>query len=295
MQTDMFQCMYCSKTFSSVSNLGHHQKTAKYCLDKQGIDTSVASNALRCEFCDKQYTTVYRLRDHQTSCSKKRETEEKTATIDRFQYQHTVEMYEMRIQLIQEKYEREIALLREQLDLQKEQLEMQKEQLDKRMEDITDIARQTKTKTTNNIVVNSTSYLNLGDTAYIKNVLEQHLDGNVLADGQRGLARMITEQLLTDENGQKKYKCTDRSRDQFEYVDPNGVLERDPKGIKLREALIESNLKDVAMTNGAGLWKQPDGSIDHERFNVLSNKVLEVANLHSDDTKFRRELSVLLS
>ena len=106
---------------------------------------------------------------------------------------------------------------------------------------------------------------------------------------------MLTHHFLTDENGQKKYKCTDRSRHQFEYVDPNGNIERDPKGAKLRDALIESNLQEVAMEHGEEVWKQPDGSIDYERFNVLNDKVLEVANLRQDDSKFRSELSVLLS
>ena len=200
--------------------------------------------------------------------------------------EHTLEMYEMRLKHMEEKLndkESEIALLREQLE--------------KRMDDITDIARQAKSKTTttNNISIQSTAVLDLRDTRTIQDVLERHLDGNVLSQGQKGLARMLCNHFLTDEQGNKKYKCTDRSRHQFEYVAPSGAVEKDPRGSKLRDALVESKIEDLAMANGEELWTGQDGTIDHQRMDVFMDKVLEVANLRSDDTKFRSELSTLMS
>lgn len=272
---NMFTCEHCETVFSTQGALVHHQKSALYCLQKQGI---TAPNVdLMCPHCDKTYSTSYRLRQHVTTCNAKRSSDDDCARL--------TELYELKLQAKDELVKK-----------QQEEIDYLKSELSKRVDDLTDIAKQTKTKTstTNNIVVNS-STLNLNDTSHIHSILQTHLDGNVLADGQRGLARMIKDQLLTDSQGQKKYKCTDRSRQQFEFIAPDGSVERDAKGSKLRDALVESHIKRVAMDHGEQLWKRADGSVDHARCDVFYDKVMEVALLNDDDTKFRSELSVLLS
>lgn len=278
-------CEHCQTSFSSQSNLRLHLRTAKYCKQLRQSDNQDSVN--ECDYCKKTYSTPNYLQDHMRRCGEKRKYEEDTHQL------RVKEMYETKLR----EKDIEIAYLKEQLGKCEEKLEKCEEKLEKRIDDITDIARQTKTKTNhnNNIIINANTTLDLRDTKHINQILEQHLDGNVLVQGQRGLARMITERLLTDENGNRRYRCTDRSRDQFEYTDPNGHVERDANGNKLRDALVESNLKEVAMAHGEEMWKRKDGSIDYERFGVLNDKVLEVANLHSDDTKFRRELSTILS
>lgn len=196
-----------------------------------------------------------------------------------------VRMMEENMAKERERYEREISILREQLE--------------KRIDDITDIARQTKVKTshthTNNNIMISTTSLDLHDIPTLKSVLLQHLDIDVLAQGQKGVARMLKNHFLTDDQGNKKYKCTDANRGNFEFVDPNGHVEKDPKGAKLREALVQSDIKEVAFNRGEEWWKKEDGSTDMLRFDSLNENVKEVADIGKDDTKFRNELSVLMS
>ena len=64
---------------------------------------------------------------------------------------------------------------------------------------------------------------------------------------------------------------------------------------KLREALVKSNISDIAYHRGDMWWKKEDGSTDMNKFESLSGPVQEVAMIANDDTKLRSELSVLMS
>jgi len=59
----MFNCEFCESTFSSKNSLNHHQKTAKYCLQKQSVDINFT-----CTGCEKVLSSKRRLESHITSC-----------------------------------------------------------------------------------------------------------------------------------------------------------------------------------------------------------------------------------
>lgn len=294
----MNTCQFCKSSFSNSQNLLAHQRSAKYCLEKQGIP---APPSPVCEFCNQSFSTPTRLRTHKETCINKVRVEEKRA--DETILQHTVNMYELKLQMMEEKLkakDEENTLLKEQLALRIDEKDTQicllREQLERRIDDITDIARQTKTKTNHtNIQINNAAPLDLNDISHIHSILQEHMDINVLAAGQKGVARMLKEHYLTDENGLKRYRCTDANRGNFEYTDPNGHVERDPKCAKLREALVKSNIHDIAYERGDGWWKKEDGSTDMTKFEVMSGPVQEVALIANDDTKLRTELSVIMS
>lgn len=319
----MFKCEFCETEFTVKSSLVAHQKSAKYCLEAQGVD---AASSAKCEFCEKVYTKQRTLIEHLRTCPIKKQHDlqiyyEQVVTDLRAQHdhqlqameqqnlmlKHRIDQLEEQLQTQHEKYKNQEmsfqqkyyeAILQERdRMLQEKDVRIEKSEKERKkcLEDITDMARQTKTKnTTTNIMINNTT-LDLQNTDYIQAILKQHLDINVLAQGQRGVARMLKDKLLTDEQGQKRYRCTDANRGNFEYTDPNGHVERDPKAAKLRDALIKSDLKDLAYNRGEVWWKQDDGSMDMARFDAVSDKVQEVATLDRDDTKFRTELCVLMS
>jgi hypothetical protein len=60
------ECTYCKNTFSNNNSLICHQKTAKYCLEMQGLK----KNTYMCDSCDKILSTKNRLLTHYTSCIK---------------------------------------------------------------------------------------------------------------------------------------------------------------------------------------------------------------------------------
>ena len=46
----MYNCKFCESSFISQNSLNHHQKTAKYCLQKQCIE-----NNFTCSGCKKSF------------------------------------------------------------------------------------------------------------------------------------------------------------------------------------------------------------------------------------------------
>lgn len=300
----MFKCEHCGTGFSVKSSLTNHRKTAKYCLQSQGVESEVTAT---CEYCQKVYATVHNLTEHLRTCPMKRakEVENHYKSLMEEQSGKLDEAKNLVLNLQQKVVELEEKVKTQELEFQKKyyeallqerdmRIEKSEKEREKYMDDITDIARQTKTKT-NNITINNTATLDLQDTSHIREILERHMDMNVLALGQKGVARMLKDTLLTDENGLKRYRCTDTNRGNFEYTDPNGQVERDPKAAKLATALVKSEIRGIAYDRGDKYWKNTDGSTDQTKFNVMSEKVQEVAELQTDSSKLRTELSMLMS
>jgi hypothetical protein len=70
----MTKCKYCKNDFKSPQAVKTHQKTAKYCLEKQ-------ASACRCPYCQKVLTTPQRLSIHFNTCKKKKKLEDEMPSI----------------------------------------------------------------------------------------------------------------------------------------------------------------------------------------------------------------------
>jgi hypothetical protein len=145
----------------------------------------------------------------------------------------------------------------------------------------------TTNNTTNNIVINA---LNLNDIPKISSFLDEKLDKNVLAGGQKGLAVLVSSTMLKD-----KYKCVDASRQNFEFINELGEVERDVKAKKLTNALIKSEICSKAGDKGIKLWTKEDGTTDSLCHDAFSANVLELINFDRDNSTFRSELTSLTS
>ena len=292
----MVSCQFCKKKFAYKGTLATHQKTAKYCLEIQGKDIS---NLFGCEFCNKNFTTQQNLKDHILVCKEKEKIEE-----DQKQqiYNDKIKDYEIRL----DKKEKEIKMIRQEYE---EKLEKQRheyeDRLDKqrfdyiskleaKLEKFEDsILSKTEKKyptttnnTTNNIVINNS--LNLNDIEKMNSFLDEKLDKDVLAGGQKSFALLMSSTILKD-----KYKCVDPSRQNFEFTNELGEIERDVKAKKLTTAIIKSNIRSRSGEKGEELWTKEDGSTDSLRFQANSKNVLEMMNFDMDNSTFRSELSAL--
>ncbi len=65
------ECEFCRQLLSNKSSLKNHQKTAKYCLKKQGQ----ISKLFECTYCTKYLSTKQHLKYHLKSCREKKEKE----------------------------------------------------------------------------------------------------------------------------------------------------------------------------------------------------------------------------
>jgi len=149
------------------------------------------------------------------------------------------------------------------------------------------------TNTTNNNNTNIT--LNLNDTERFRSIIDEKLTKDVVCNGQRGLAKFAVDNLLKDAAGKLMYKCVDPSRQNFEFTNSDGIVEKDVKAIKLKRALIDGDVMTKAKNSGNEIWTREDGSTDNDQYLASSGKVMEIITVDRDDTKFRTELSALTS
>lgn len=290
----MFSCDFCKKDFSFKGNMLSHQKTAKYCLDIQGKNC----NAFECSFCCKIFTTHQNLNDHLTSCKEK----------EKKQYEIKIQELEKQIILVKNDCENTLEKQKQEYSNQlRDQEQYYKDKLDEKETTITKleaklekfenavIANTRNPITTNNntIVLNNT--LNLNDTEKFKSIIGEGLNKNVVCNGQKGLAKFVFDNILKGPDGKLMYKCVDPSRQNFEFTNSDGIVEKDVKAIKLKRALIEGDVIVKAQKSGEELWTKEDGSMDTDRYAASSGKVMEIMTVDRDDTKFRSELSALTS
>ena len=92
----MYNCKFCESSFISQNSLNHHQKTAKYCLQKQCIE-----NNFTCSGCKKNLSSKRRLETHIIGCI------EYSLNTQKEKYEHELKQQQIRFQnLITEKDKR---------------------------------------------------------------------------------------------------------------------------------------------------------------------------------------------
>lgn len=71
------ECEFCGKTFTTGYNLDKHVKTARYCLEKRGVEIV----AIKCDYCNYSTTQKSTMKTHLKSCIEKRKRDEEHQTI----------------------------------------------------------------------------------------------------------------------------------------------------------------------------------------------------------------------
>lgn len=290
-------CQYCNTIFANEKTVKAHQKTAKYCLKIQKEDDLKEELKYVCEYCSRKFTHKHVLVSHSYNC-KEKTANEKESQLERRDKQ----LGEMRSYLNEK--DKQIIDLKDQLDEKEKQIENLQNKIFeiaismKSSSAPTINNTNTNTNTNTNITVNNVNNdirLNINDTEKMKKILDDNLTGDVLAGGQKGIARMVHIKFLTGPNGEPLYKCVDASRQNFEYINQDGHVERDVKAHKLRNTIVKGNICEKAINLGLSLWMREDGSTDETQYRIYGDKVIEVSNMSFDDSKFRSELSTLTS
>lgn len=275
------ECHYCNKTFSAKSSLFHHQKTAKFCIQKQGLQ---ANQDYKCTYCSKILSTQLRLNTHIKICKirLKEEEDKDTAELERCKLD------------VKDKNEL-IVQLKEREKQKDEYIKELKDMLEKANRAITEIAMQPKTTNTNTNNDNRTSHItnnfDINDIAKLTRVLDMHLTKDVLRRGQEGLAEMLKEHLLQTATGEPIYECTDVARQKFEFRNADGNIETDPKATKLIRNLGRSGMWGKAHSTAKKLWEKEDGTVNTDAQHFHMPNVTEVLEIDKDSTKLRRRLA----
>ena len=270
MSEEEITCEFCKSQLKDKNNLRTHLMRSKRCLSIRGLDKN---SKFICEGCSNSFFSNNHKFQHQEICKKyallqnNKEHEEQLKQIREEKNNIEKELYA--IQLLNSKLESKIEKLEN---------------------TILSLAIEPKTKTTNHVVINN--MLNLSKE-HVTKILDEHLTKDIVAGGQKKLAQMVCEKMLKDSDGNLTYKCVDSSRHNFEFVNSKGLIEKDIKALKLKNALISGNIITKAGETGKQIWTKTDGTTNSDQYLASSDKVMEIICIDTDDSKFRSELSAL--
>ena len=297
-------CQYCNKIYSSKSSLNNHQKTAKFCIKLQNTNTNTIFD---CSYCKKNFTSKYNLSLHLNICKNQTKYNIKKEEEYEDQLEKQKEEYKEQLQKQKEEYKEQLEKQKEEY---KEQLEKQKEeykeQLEKQEHQIKElqqtierivnkaIERPTTTNTTNN-TLNISSSIDFNDVDKVKNIIEDKLDIRYVIDGQKGIANFIKDNILTDDNGELIYVCTDPSRGVFKFKDTTGELKKDLEAKKLTSYILEGGINKKSAVIGNEWCKDDTGEFDMKKFTILMVPQQSIMNLSQDNNILKRELASLTS
>jgi hypothetical protein len=197
-----------------------------------------------------------------------------------------------------EKLENENEILK----VQNKELEKTIERLngdkDKIFDHIVDIAKKPTSVNNNTIkpttnTVNNTvimTPLDMSSTTFSEKIANGFRLNDFL-QGQAGVAKFAVNNLLRDDNGKLMYVCTNPSRHLFQFKSPHGVIEKDPKAVKLTEAISEEIRKKSSQISSA------DDNLDSIGLDELMEQYNDIKEIGdpNKNTGFRNVLTGLTS
>ena len=289
----MFSCEFCSSTFSRESSLTYHQNHTRACLDIQGRQPP---NKVTCRFCGESYAKPSALRAHEEKCDKRPTPNEEKMAEEIVRLQSELALTKDEVARLREenaKYQAVNEVYRQRVDRTDDMLQ-------KQLAEVTQIAAKRskvthKTTTIYNQSNVSHNHLDLSNTDQIHEKLSEHLDPQVIAQGQVGIARLVVKNILTTDDGDLLYVCTDQDRHIFRYLNEEGKEVKDIRAGHLKDALDRSGIRQLVVEKGQQMWTKEDGSVEMDDMMMYHPRVVEIGTLNDEenDHRFRNELARL--
>lgn len=278
------ECEYCNKLLKSQAVLKKHQTTAKYCLLKQN---KVPSKEYMCEFCGTCFTVKISMQTHLKICK---------ANTPCLQTQ--LYLFEQTKKDLEASLNREKKLVETIQELRKEITEYKEKMF---------FLASKPTHHINNIgntkLINKTQNLIISD--WRKETIEEKVEENFslehVEDGIKGVARFAFKYITPVENGIMRYQCTDSNREIFMYKDSDGVVQKDIRASKLKQAIKDPIIKKsekLVIEERSRLTElitnEKDDSLYISNYKIenLTDKFLEIKHIHESNS-FSKEMALL--
>lgn len=196
-------CEYCGSSFTLMWNLTKHQRTAKYCLEVQGVapDKSKKFNVYFCDYCSRKFDRRDVLTRHLTTCKQKNHAVTVSHAVNKAQKDQNNQLLTLITQLQQT---------------------------------IVGLQHGTSGATTinrNNVVLPNLTPLT--DEDFHEHL--EHLTLNFIQEGAKGYADFANTYPFKD-----RLVCTDKSRKKLKYKDGDGEVVEDGGGIKLTQRFFQA-------------------------------------------------------
>jgi hypothetical protein len=269
-------CEYCNTILSTISSLNYHKKTNKKCLLLRDIEINSIFICSQCGFeCQlKKNITIHKCRFEHIKIYKK--------YLDIINIEKD---YKVSLEKI-EKLKKKNILLKIEL---KEKLEKQENQL------FTLASKPTNTSIKIQNLNNVLTSLDFKENS-IKDKVDNNFTLEYLSEGIKGLAKFTKDHIINpSEDGKQKYICSDPSRAMFKYKDENGVIQKDVRATKLKNAIQEPIIKKTnTLISHETTRVREEGE---EKFDITNTKLIDnltqVRNLDDNGNEYAREMSLV--
>jgi hypothetical protein len=124
-----------------------------------------------------------------------------------------------------------------------------------------------------------------------------------LEDGLKGVARFTDEHIIRGDDGKKSLLCTDPARMIFKYKDSEGVVQKDVRATKLKNAIKEPIIKkskEMFTTESSRLFDVINNADEDENMDCTNAKIdnlrenfLQVKKIDDNSDIYAKELSLL--
>ena len=301
----MLKCEFCSNEYTTKSSLNRHQKTVKKCLYLRKDNEKI--NEYKCDNCD--YNTIRKacLTNHQKTCKSKQTKKIYDEIIIKMKEEiinlkniHNEELQTLKQKLEISEKDNE-RLLSDNMNLERK-LELHEEKL------YTLASRPTisNINTTNNTRIDNL----LISVDFKESTIKDNVDSNFtlehLNDGLRGVAKFTKDYIVKSEDGKQKYICSDPSRGIFKYKDENGVVQKDVKATKLKNAIkdpIITKSKSLFIEENSRLFdgiannedtEQDSFDLINDKITVLKDNFLKVKNIDENVFDYAKEMVLII-
>lgn len=242
-----------------------HQKRAKYCIKLQKSGGNPTKTDMKeCDDCGK-YMSTPNYQRHIKSCSARKD-------------------------VIIEEYIREISEKDKTIIKLTTEMAIYKKISESSTSCVEEIAKQPKI---NNIWVNVGSFSILSDENEqdkIGLLMKENFSDEHFNSGQKGLARWAHKHLLTDNNGNLLYKCTNSALDVFKYKNTDGDICKDIQAKKLSKLLGEK----VKPLTKDKITRMGD-TFGSDEWDICYENAQELNDIGENNSSFRKEIRCLTS
>jgi hypothetical protein len=209
-----YQCEFCESKFVTNGNLLAHQRSAKYCLALQGIN----SGKFTCRKCEKNFCDKRLLKSHEEKCG----YSVKQLKEDNMKLKEEIKHLQLNEKFLQDKILEQVGRIKENITHIKE--------LENRLENVAIKAAVKPTSVTNTNILNILQPLTQD---------QLNEDGKTIClEDIQGAKRLA--QFAADKSLKGKVVTSDASRCILKFKKPNGEIIRDKNGIQLAEMFCKS-------------------------------------------------------
>ena len=299
-----YKCNFCDKDFISKYSLNTHQKTAKYCLEKQGLISS-----FKCIDCNKTFGNKLRMNEHILICRKIKEKYEDNIKEQYEDIKKQNDEYKNKL------VERDIQIIER--DIQIKEL---RNMLENATKTIAEIAKQPKTITKNTNTTNIKGNQNIKNVltdnkTYEENTSRDHII-SVAKDndmeqyfwkGQKGVAQFCVEHVVKTDDGKMIICCTDPSRYRFKNIDEQNKIKEDIDARNFTDK-VAGPIKEVVEEVYNNIQKdieeritnkddEYDSSFLSTKRTLAHEKYAQIRNIDDDQNniEYKKELSTLVN